>query len=162
MVILNYSIQNLPNTTTAQSTPDVYVGIDIAYGDVEETKALIDQVSSYTNLIIFGHTAITRNSTYLNETCQYAYDKGLYFIVYEPFWSINYSIGGNLYQPGNLTYEEAKVRWENHLLGIYRYDEPGGKVLDNSSLWSGYFRNVSNYSEASNIYVQRLKSGLRN
>ena len=89
-------------------------------------------------MIVFGHTGVTRNSTYLNETCQYAYDKGMYFIVYEPFWSINYSIGGNLYQPGNLTYEEAKARWGNHLLGIYRYDEPGGKVLDNVQ-FMGFF-----------------------
>jgi hypothetical protein len=160
MVILNYSIQNLPNTTMAQTTPDVYVGIDIAYGDVEETKALIDQVSSYTNLIVFGCTGVTQNSTFLNETCQYAYDKGMYFIVYEPRWSTNYSMGGNLYRPGNLTYEEAKAKWGNHLLGIYRYDEFGGKILDNTAGWS--LGNASTYSEASDRYVQRLYSGLAN
>lgn len=156
---INYSIEKLPNTVNAQFSPEVYLGIDIAYGDVEETKALIDQVSPYTNLIVLGCTGVTRITSKLNETCQYAYDKGLNFIVYEPFWSINYSIGGNLYLPGMLTYEEAKARWGDQLLGIYRYDEPGGKVLDNDPSWS-FINEASNYSEASNRYVQRIKSGL--
>lgn len=163
LVILDGAILGFLNitSTAAQTTPEVYVGVDIAYGDVEETKALIDQVSSFTNLIIFGHTGVTQNSTFLNETCQYAYEKGLYFIVYEPRWSINYSMGGNQYRPGNLTYEEAKARWGDHLLGIYRFDEPGGKVLDNDKDWD-FVGDASTYSEASDIYVQRLKSGLAN
>jgi hypothetical protein len=157
VVILNYSIQNLPDTTTAQTTPDVYVGIDIAYGDVEETKALIDQASSYTNLIIFGCTGITRNNNYLNETCQYAYDKGMYFIVYEPRWSTDYSPGGNLYRNGSLTYEEAKGKWGEHLLGIYRWDEPGGKQIDsdgNRYSWG----NPSSYSEAADQFEQTISN----
>lgn len=62
LVILDGAILGFLNitSTAAQTTPEVYVGVDIAYGDVEETKALIDQVSSFTNLIIFGHTGVTQ------------------------------------------------------------------------------------------------------
>ncbi len=62
LVILDGAILGFLNitSTATQTTPEVYVGVDIAYGDVEETKALIDQVSSFTNLIIFGHTGVTQ------------------------------------------------------------------------------------------------------
>src|SRR5665647_1403619 len=67
----------------AMEVPDVYVGLDMAYGDsVAEAKRLIDEVSPYTNLFVIGCKGITYNTTRLNETCQYIANKGLNFIVY--------------------------------------------------------------------------------
>jgi hypothetical protein len=71
--------QTVPSSS---ANPDVYVGIDVAY-DNQTMTALIDQVSAYTNLFIVGCTAITQNQTRLDDTCQYLYDKGLSFIVYQ-------------------------------------------------------------------------------
>lgn len=66
----------------ASAAPDVYVGIDAAYDNATITS-LIDQVSAYTNLFIVGCTSITENQTKLDDTCQYLYDKGMSFIVYQ-------------------------------------------------------------------------------
>ena len=35
--------------SAAQGRPNVFVGVDVAYGDVADAKGVIDQVSSYTN-----------------------------------------------------------------------------------------------------------------
>jgi len=61
---------------------DVFVGIDVAYDNVEEIKMLVDEVGSYINTIIIGSTGITFNMTKLDHVCQYVYDKGLYFMIF--------------------------------------------------------------------------------
>jgi hypothetical protein len=68
--------------SSTNANPDVYIGIDAAYDNATITS-LIDQVSPYTNLFIVGSTSITLNQTRLNSTCQYLYDKGLNFIVFQ-------------------------------------------------------------------------------
>ena len=69
------------NSPSNGNVPSVFVGIDVAYNNVFDMEMLVDQVSSYVNLIIIGSTGITYNSQ-LNEVCQYIYDRGLYFILY--------------------------------------------------------------------------------
>jgi hypothetical protein len=69
-------------TPAAVANSDVYVGIDAAY-DNDTLTSLINQVSDYTNLFIVGCTSITENQTKLDNTCQYLYDHGLSFIVYQ-------------------------------------------------------------------------------
>ena len=69
-------------TSAETGSPDVFVGIDVAYGDVEEIKALLDEVSSYTNTFVVGCTGITYNVTKLNEVCDYVYSKNMYFMIY--------------------------------------------------------------------------------
>jgi hypothetical protein len=73
----------LPSGATNKYTADVYVGIDVAYADMETITNLIDEISSYTNLFIVGCTAITQNETQLNNICQYLYDKDMSFIIYQ-------------------------------------------------------------------------------
>ena len=75
-------IQSLPIATVRGTEPNVYVGIDAAF-DNETVTALIDEVSSYTNLFIVGCTAITEKETRLNNICQYLFDKGMSFIIYQ-------------------------------------------------------------------------------
>jgi len=62
---------------------EFYYGIDAAYGDQEAIKALIDEVSNYTNLFIVGCTSISHNQTKLEEICQYLYHRGMSFIIYQ-------------------------------------------------------------------------------
>jgi uncharacterized membrane protein len=62
----------------------VYVGIDIAYGGVDEAKAAIDRVSAFTNLVVIGSTGVTWFQDRVNETFQYAYDRGLSIISLRP------------------------------------------------------------------------------
>jgi hypothetical protein len=108
-------------TAQATSSPDVYVGIDIAYGSISETKALVDQVSSYTNLLVIGTSKITANLTRLNETCQYVYSKGMSFIILVPSMRSANRTGW---------FDYAKTSWGDCFLGWYAYDEPAGRQLD--------------------------------
>ena len=70
--------------SSAQTNPNVYIGVDIAYGAVAEAKSVIDKVSSYTNLVVLGSTQVTWFPDRVNETFQYAYDKGLSIISLPP------------------------------------------------------------------------------
>ncbi len=103
------------------------MGIDVGYGlSVEQAKQTIDKVSSYTNFFVLGNYGLSMNITQLNETLQYAYDKGMYFMSYPP----------PLYSRTlNITLEwlnYTREQWGNHLVGfLYPYeDEPGGHQLD--------------------------------
>ena len=143
-------------TAPAQSSPDVFVGVDVAYGGVAEAKAVISQVSSYTNLIVIGTDTIVLNATELNETFQYAYNKGLYFMSLVP-----------LLGRVNKTewFEYANQTWGDHLLGIYAYDEPAGRQLDQAPP-IGHYENLinnattNNYVEAANQFENNMSSEL--
>ena len=114
--------------TYAETDPDVYVGVDLAYGGVSEAKALIDQVHDYTNFIIVGTSRITQDSNGLNQTFQYAYDNGLSFMSLTPWFSPT----SNAQPRTNRTewFNYANQTWGNRLLGFYEGDEPGGKQID--------------------------------
>lgn len=136
--------------TAKLATSDVFVGVEAAYGDVEDIKKLIDEVRSYTNLFVIGSTEITFNITKLDEICQYVYDKGLYFIVYthptvrfaQPQW-VN----------------DARQRWSERFLGLYVYDEVGGRQIDRAPL--RLVEQADNYTDAANKYVERLDENLK-
>ena len=137
-VFLYYGFRvNAP--ATKKEPLDLFVGVDVAYGNLTEIKKLIDETSSYTNLFVIGCTGITHNTTLLNETYQYIYDKNLSFIIYRerPFrteWL-----------------EDAKKRWGNHFLGIYAFDETGGYQLDSQEY--KVFLNADNYTDAAGQFV---------
>ncbi len=97
-------IQSLPSTAVNGVSSDFYVGIDAAY-DNQTITALIDEVSSYTNLFIVGCTAITENQSRLNSICQYLYDKGMSFIIYQdlPLSYRNFQFPANQTRPLNGT-----------------------------------------------------------
>ncbi len=138
-----------PIQTHAKNSADVFVGIDIAYGDVSEAKALIDQVSSITNFIIIGTSSISFSPSKLNDTFQYAYDKGMYFMSLTP------PLVGNVNRTAWLEY--AKKTWGDHLLGFYLYDEPAGRQLDLSKK-SWFNINPVNYSDAANQFGTQVGS----
>jgi len=126
-------------STVNEDVPDFCFGVDVAYGNVDEIKEIVDEVSSYTNLFLIGSTAISHNTTKLNEICQYLNEKDLYFITYDelPFHlnSVN----------------DVQNKWGNKFLGLEYEDEMGGSQLD---IWE--YRPVveaKSYSDAANQFV---------
>jgi hypothetical protein len=115
-------------TTTVKGEPSgLFVGVDMAYDNIEEIKQLMDEISPYTNTIVIGSTGITYNMTRLGEVCQYAYDRGFYFMIYSH----------PIFDPEKLVIQrqwvlDAKPKWGEHFLGLYAYDEPGGRQLDDA------------------------------
>ncbi|HJX23653.1 MAG TPA: hypothetical protein VJ574_04480, partial [Candidatus Bathyarchaeia archaeon] len=134
----------------AVGSPDVFIGVHVGYGDVAEAKAQIDKVSSYTNLVVIGSLGVSWNLTKLNETCQYAYDKGLSFISLSPSM-------GRANRTGWLEY--AQQTWGKRFLGVYAYDEPAGRQLD---LNESRIRDVppSSFVDAANQFVSNMSGQL--
>lgn len=65
--------------------PDVFIGVDVGYGDANAVYTIANAVSGYDNLIIIGSLEVTSNTTELINVCNYLYQKGFYFIVYVGF-----------------------------------------------------------------------------
>ena len=129
---------------------DVFVGVSAAFDNVEEIKALVDRAGPYINTIMIGSTGITHNFTKLNEVSQYIYDRGMYFMIYA------HPVG----DADELVIQrqwvlDATPRWGEHFLGLYAYDEPGGRQLDNATLKVVDDENwyADNYTEAAGKYV---------
>lgn len=110
--------------TSQQSTPDVFVGIDVAHGNINEIKNLIEEVSAYTNLLVIGCTGVTYNQTVLNEICQQLHEKNMSFIIYRDW------LRRNSTEWFPIWVENAKTLWGDKFLGFYYSDELGGKQLD--------------------------------
>jgi hypothetical protein len=98
---------------------------------------------------VIGSTGITYDETKLNETCQYIYDRGLSFIIFTE-------------RPPNstqwLNYDYAKGRWGDRFLGLYVYDEVGGRQLDLYKYRPVY--EADNCADASNQFVTMLNRTL--
>ena len=161
---------------------DFYFGVTYGGNTTREAKLLIDQVKEYTNVFVVASYDISTNETAVNEICDYAAAANLHIIVYFNFIFYNYTFQfGNLYNSS--TWEQygvspwhmdwlnsARERWGEKFLGIYLYDEPGGKQID-SGYWGGSmmtfsgrtinaFRNVANYHDAANRFVDGvMRSG---
>jgi len=138
---------------------EVYFGVTFGGNTTNQAKLLINKVKGYTNLFIIDSWTLdtineTVNGTSLTEVCDYAVSQGLNIIVYFAY------ISHIIYPWQILWVEDAKERWGSKLLGIYFFDEPGGKQI-NIGAWnndSALFANVTNYDEAANTYVESLGS----
>ncbi len=133
----------------AQSTPPLYFGVDVAFGDIEQTKQLIDNVSAYTNFFIIG-CSHDYNTTILSDISDYVYAKGLNFLVYtdDPRY------------PTHQWLHDANSKYGSQFMGIYFYDESGGKQLDQAKYPP--VTSAANYSDAANQYVTIMNWWLGN
>jgi hypothetical protein len=136
----------------AAQNPDsfpLYVGVDVAIGDLEQTKQLIDNISAFTNFFIIG-CSYYYNTTTLSIISDYVYDKGLSFIVYsdDPRYPTSQWL-----QYANTTYGEK-------FMGIYFYDEAGGKQLDQAKYPAVI--SAANYSDAASQFVTTMNWWLGN
>src|SRR5665811_1198850 len=116
----------------AENAPDVFVGINLAYGGLDQIKQWVDEVSSYTNLFVLGCTGVTQNKLELEKACQYLFDKGMFFIVYHDY-PLDFSWFSN---EKSSWIEDAKARWGSHFMGFYFADEVGGRQLDLDPHWT--------------------------
>lgn len=146
----------------AAQNNQVYFGVTFGLNTTSQAKTLIDKVKNYTNLFIVDSFYVdtvneTVNGTSLTEICDYAVSQGLSIIVYFAY------ISHQIYPWQIIWVEHAEERYGNKFLGIYFYDEPGGKQIDLHS-WSSdasiisLFANVTTYSEAANTFIQSLGS----
>jgi hypothetical protein len=143
------------NNAYAEDT--LFFGVTFGLDTADEAKLLIDKVKSYTNLFIVDSWTIASNETALNEVCDYAVKANLKFIVFFDFIShVTYS--------WHLPWlENAKERWGDKFLGVYLYDEPGGRQIDEGqwdrgSVLKAVFSNVSDYADAANRFVTSISS----
>ena len=134
-----------------------FFGTSYGLENVEDAKLLIDKVKDYTNLFVIGSWSIVINETALNEVCEYAVKADLSFIVYFDYIS-------QVMYPWHQTWlDTAKEKYGDKFLGIYLYDEPGGRQIDEKQ-WDGgdillnAFANVSNYNDAANIFVGTMST----
>jgi hypothetical protein len=160
MLISTFVMEQTSSTKaqSAETSTSLYFGVDVAIESLNETLRIIDEVSSYTNLFIIGcYGPITHdndthpiyNETRLNFVSQYVYNKRLSFMVYsdDPRF------------PSAEWYNNAKANFGDRFLGIYYYDEPGGKQLDQANYPAFYYAN--NFSDAANRYVNTINWWLR-
>ncbi len=136
-----------------------YVGVDFSYGNqFSQLKALVDRVKNFTNLFIIG-VDISYNHTALDESADYIYTSGLYFMVfftsYPTYEKLNTWQGTSIFN----WMQEAPIKYGDKFLGIYRFDEPGGNQIDsgNSQLISQSIA-TGGYNGVAESYVGNLSS----
>jgi hypothetical protein len=149
LVLPVFLIHSFPSNTAAQISPDVYVGVDVAYGDLAATKQLIDRISSYSNLLVIGCTGVTYDVTKLNDVCQYIFDRNMYFIVFT----------NSRHQPLQQWFDTARNNWGSSFLGLYVDDEIGGKQLDQAENYATVL-DASDYSDAEIQFNTRISQYL--
>jgi hypothetical protein len=132
--------------------PEVFVGVMVGFGSVNEIFKFVDEVEDYVNLIIISDLNITTNSTALYEVFDYLSARGLYFI---PFMTLFEHVDDPNF------FQVAEARWGKHMLGVYTFDEPGGKQMDLTK--NKPVNEAKNYSDAASQYIQVVaRQGLLN
>jgi hypothetical protein len=134
-LFLNFS---LPTKASASST-GLYFGVDIAFESVSASEQLIDKVSSYTNLVVLGCTGFY-NKSRLTVLSDYAFSKGLSFMIYSD----------TRRYPGTEWLANAQTNYGDKFLGIYWFDEEGGKQLDQQNYPP--ITSAQNYSDAASKF----------
>ena len=136
-------VYNHYNSTNEVAEEDFFFGVSFGGNTTSQAKQLID-INSW---------EITINETALNEICDYALDANLNFMVFFDFIS-------HSGYPWDLTWlDTAKERWGDSFLGIYLYDEPGGRQLGLGQWDEGIIpKNISDYGEAAEFFVTSISS----
>jgi hypothetical protein len=141
------------------SAEEFFFGVSFGGDTISQAKSLIDKVKGYTNFFLINNWDISINETALNEISQYAIDADMSVMVYFDF------IPYRTYPWIDTWLSTAKERWGSKFLGVYLYDEPGGKQIDTGQWRSGdtaetVFENVSDYNDAANRFVNAIPSAL--
>jgi hypothetical protein len=135
---------------------DFFFGVSFGSIKISEAKLMIDEVKGYTNFILINNWDITTTEDALNEVCEYAVNANLYFMVFFDW------VSREVYPWHQTWLDTAKERFSDKFLGVYLYDEPGGKQIDTGH-WKGgdnaaLLENVSDYSEAAETYIIAVPS----
>jgi len=139
----------------AEKPAPLFFGVSFGGQKVNEAKLLIDKTKRYTNFFLVNSWDLSTNETALNEVCDYAAKADLDFMVYFSW------ISRTVYPWHQTWLDTAKQRWQEKFLGIYLFDEPGGRQIDTGS-WNeeqgDSFQNASGYGDAANIFVDSISS----
>ncbi len=141
-----------------QNEPDVYVGVDVAYGDEADVYKVADAVAGYANLIVLGSIMVVNDTAKVTRICDYLYQKGFSFIIYVGFAKSGFFPPQG---PDQQFFNTTVKRWGNKFLGAYIFDEIGGKQLDyneNFHYFDKPVKNATDYSDAAQQYVHVLNS----
>jgi hypothetical protein len=142
----------LTNETT--SKPQVFLGVDVAFGDEDTVYTIANAVSGYANLIVLGSLTVTNDTEVLTRVCDYLYQKDFYFIIYVGFATEGYLPPRG---PDQQFFNNTINRWDNKFLGAYFFDEAGGKQIDQNH--PVVFR-ADNYTQAAKNYVYDINNYL--
>lgn len=155
IISTGFLVSSVHDNSSTKADADCLVGVAFCGDTAQQAKLLIDRVKDYTNLFVLQSGPVSENETATTQICDYAVDAGLDLIVffgdldpqildmkkeflgYDFMWRVSWV-------------EAAKARYGDKILGIYYYDEPGGKWLDYQS-WSTFIEmafNVTDYREA--------------
>ncbi|MGE5575075.1 MAG: hypothetical protein ACM3UL_02970, partial [Ignavibacteria bacterium] len=151
------ALSSLKNQTAARP---FYIGVEYAYGNnltaelqLAQIEALLNKVKDYTNLFVIGDLSLTFNQTNLTRACDtiYNHSKLDFIVLFTGGDKYSYNIAQWMF--------EANDRYGSRFLGIYKYDEPGGNQLDNTS--SQYINKTvieasASYADIARAYVGNL------
>ena len=152
------------SATKATDTP-VLFGVSFGGKTAGEAERLIDKVKGYTNFFLVDSWDLCSNETALDEVCDYTAEAGLKFIVFFDYISLTQGLPLTPWHGDWVS--TAKDKWSDNFLGIYIYDEPGGRQID-TGLFDNFtgseraemFENATNFEEAADVYVTQLPLGL--
>jgi hypothetical protein len=100
--------------------------VDVGFGDEEDVYRVANALEGQSNLIIIGSTDVTTDTAKLTRVCDFLNQKGFYFIIYVGYRPMLFPPAG----PDSSFVQTASNRWGDKFLGMYIFDEPGGKQLD--------------------------------
>ena len=143
--------------TKPKFEPEVFVGMDIGYGDEQTAIKLIDKTADYVNLIILGSLQLTNDTEALTRVCDHLYQKNIHFIIFISFSEHGFTPPRG---PEPQFFVEAAEKWGEKFLGVYVFDEVGGKLIDGAH--SIDMTDASNYNEAATIYTHHIDFYLKN
>ena len=142
--VMHHSLEN-------RVEKDFFFGVSFGQQTDTEAKALIDKVKNYSNFFLINSWEITTNETALNETCNYAAQADLKFIV---FFDLVSHIRFEWHRDW---LEMAKTEWGDKFLGVHLRDELGGKQIDaapeNKSVTTAF-----DYSDAATRFIYNITS----
>jgi hypothetical protein len=130
---------------------EFFFGVSFGQQTAAEAKVMIDKVKGYTNFFLINNWDIATNETALNETCNYAAQAGLKFIV---FFDL---ISRVKYDWHQTWLDKAKEWWGDKFLGIHLRDELGGKQIDDAPN-NKSVAEAADYSDAAKRFIANITS----
>ena len=143
VAVLFIALRPIHDSTNTDNSQSFYVGVTFSSNTTAEAKVLIDQVKTYTNLLVIDSGPVSKNQTELNEICDYAVNQGLHIIA----------CFGNLSDQWQASWiNTAPQHWGRYFLGIYFFDEPAGSLLDTKYDYPNSTQ-PQNYAQMANLFV---------